>query len=210
MPELLNNDYTYSVWIKPDQPGRVGKEWVFAFGENTTAQHLGIAGGNLSFGTWGNNGFSAGNSFFSRGWIHVLVTFEKSSNQHIIYVDGVSVANGTRASTFTTTNFVIGTQVNPYVAELFKGFVDDLYVWNRKLTADEISRVYAATTQYNYAWDLDSGGALQDGTYTATVAGADLAGNAYSGTDSIFYFRYQRLQLLLPIPIVIIWFLLLR
>ena len=67
MPELLNNDYTYSVWIKPDQPGRVGKEWVFAFGENTTAQHLGIAGGNLSFGTWGNNGFSAGNSFLVEG-----------------------------------------------------------------------------------------------------------------------------------------------
>ena len=67
MPELLNNDYTYSVWIKPDQPGRVNKEWVFAFGENNTAQHLGIAGGNLSFGTWGNSGFSAGNSFLVEG-----------------------------------------------------------------------------------------------------------------------------------------------
>ena len=64
MPELLDNDYTYSLWINPDQPGRTGKEWIFAFGEVNTAQHLGILGGNLRFGTWGTGGFNAGNSFF--------------------------------------------------------------------------------------------------------------------------------------------------
>ena len=40
---------------------------------------------------------------------------------------------------------------------------------------------------YQYAWDVDSGGAPSDGTYTVTVAGADKAGNAYSGTDSITF-----------------------
>ena len=45
--------------------------------------------------------------------------------------------------------------------------------------------------RYIYNWDVDSGGAPSDGTYRATVAGADLAGNAYSGTDSItFTLRY--------------------
>ena len=38
-----------------------------------------------------------------------------------------------------------------------------------------------------YTWDVDSGGAPSDGTYRATVAGSDLAGNAYSGTDSITF-----------------------
>ena len=40
---------------------------------------------------------------------------------------------------------------------------------------------------YQYAWDVDSGIAPSDGTYRATVAGSDLAGNAYSGTDSITF-----------------------
>jgi hypothetical protein len=40
---------------------------------------------------------------------------------------------------------------------------------------------------YQYAWDVDSGGAPSDGTYTVTVTGADKAGNAYSGTDSITF-----------------------
>ena len=40
---------------------------------------------------------------------------------------------------------------------------------------------------YTYDWDVDSGGAPSDGTYRVTVAGADKAGNAYSGTDSITF-----------------------
>ena len=50
-------------------------------------------------------------------------------------------------------------------------------------------RVYSLPRgeSYQYAWDVDSGGAPSDGTYTVTVAGADLAGNAYSGTDSITF-----------------------
>ena len=49
-------------------------------------------------------------------------------------------------------------------------------------------RVYSLKGEtYQYAWDVDSGGAPSDGTYRATVAGADLAGNVYSGTDSITF-----------------------
>ena len=42
---------------------------------------------------------------------------------------------------------------------------------------------------YQYAWDVDNGNntAPSDGTYTATVLGTDLAGNAYSGSDSITF-----------------------
>ena len=50
------------------------------------------------------------------------------------------------------------------------------------------TRIYSLPVDsYKYAWDVDSGGAPSDGTYRATVAGADLAGNAYSGTDSITF-----------------------
>ena len=49
-------------------------------------------------------------------------------------------------------------------------------------------RVYSLKGEtYQFVWDVDSGEAPSDGTYTATVAGADLAGNAYSGTDSITF-----------------------
>ena len=44
----------------------------------------------------------------------------------------------------------------------------------------------SGTNSYTYAWDTSSG-TLSNGTYTATVSGTDLAGNAYSGTESITF-----------------------
>jgi gliding motility-associated-like protein len=41
--------------------------------------------------------------------------------------------------------------------------------------------------RYEYSWDVDSGGVPSDGTYFATVAGADLASNNYAGTESITF-----------------------
>ena len=45
----------------------------------------------------------------------------------------------------------------------------------------------AGTNSYTFFWDVDNGGALSDGTYRVTVAGSDLVGNAYSGTDSVTF-----------------------
>ena len=206
MPELLDNDYTYSLWINPDQPGRTGNEWIFAFGERYNAQHLGIQAGNLRFGTWGTGGFNAGNSFFSNGWVHVLVTFEKATNEHVIYIDGVQINNGTRASNFSTTDFVIGTQIF-HTNELFKGFVDDLYVWKRKLTADEISNVYNNSPPalsfgglindaqmsnsgnpsiWNYSIDMSILTIPSDGDYIISITGgSDVTGNLYTASIGI-------------------------
>ena len=44
----------------------------------------------------------------------------------------------------------------------------------------------SGTNSYTYAWDTSSG-TLSDGTYSATVSGTDLIGNAYAGTDSITF-----------------------
>ena len=48
-------------------------------------------------------------------------------------------------------------------------------------------------SNYQYVWDVDNPNAPSDGVYIAGVAGSDLAGNAYSGTDSI------TLQLIPPV-----------
>ena len=53
--------------------------------------------------------------------------------------------------------------------------------------SNEVMTQISGTNSYTYNWDVDSGGAPSDGTYSATVAGADLSGNAYAGTDSITF-----------------------
>jgi surface protein len=44
----------------------------------------------------------------------------------------------------------------------------------------------SGTNSYTFNWDL-SGSSLNDGTFTATISGTDLAGNTYAGTDSITF-----------------------
>ena len=44
----------------------------------------------------------------------------------------------------------------------------------------------SGTNSYTFNWDL-SGSSLNDGTFTATVSGTDLASNPYSGTESITF-----------------------
>ena len=60
----------------------------------------------------------------------------------------------------------------------------DMDIISASYTDDTIAW-YENGIGYSYTWDVDSGGTPLDGTYRATVAGSDLAGNAYSGTDSI-------------------------
>ena len=54
---------------------------------------------------------------------------------------------------------------------------------------DDTIAWYENGISYNFTWDVDNGNntAPSDGTYYATVAGVDKAGNAYSGTDSITF-----------------------
>ncbi|PWH10025.1 hypothetical protein DEJ39_08430, partial [Bacteroidetes bacterium SCGC AAA795-G10] len=41
--------------------------------------------------------------------------------------------------------------------------------------------------RYEYSWDIDTPSIPSDGNYYATVAGSDLAGNPYAGTESITF-----------------------
>ena len=141
MPELLDDDYTYSMWIKPLET--TSKTWFFVFGENGTASHIGFLQDKLRIGTWGTDGLDTGYAGFSE-WKHVLITFDKTSNTHTLYVNGQQEFSGTRASSFISTYFQIGSQIDN-LDQAFNGYMDDLMVWNRVLSQTEITQAYNGT-----------------------------------------------------------------
>jgi uncharacterized protein (TIGR02145 family) len=141
MPEHLDKDYSYSVWINPSEIS--SKRWILAFGENGTASHLGIVNGNLRIGTWGDNGLNSAFSDFN-DWIHILVTFNKNSNKHTLFVNGQQKYSGVKESSFVSTYFQIGAQID-HLNEAFKGYIDDLMIWNRELTDYEIAELFNQT-----------------------------------------------------------------
>ena len=114
------------------------------------------------------------------GHMDFVVLYYSSSGSNVIELfenDGNSNPTWTYSTIATSTNFNM------------KLFIEDI---DGDGDADVLSADYTEPVSwhengpsYSYTWDVDSGGAPSDGTYRATVAGADLAGNAYSGTDSI-------------------------
>ena len=150
MPELLDDDYTYSMWIKPLET--TSKSWFFVFGENGTASHIGFFQDKLRIGTWGSDGLNTGFAGFSE-WKHVLVTFDKTSNTHTLYVNGQQEYSGTKASSFISTYFQIGSQIDN-LHEAFNGYMDDLMVWNRVLSQTEITQAYNGTLSLSKTLDF--------------------------------------------------------
>ena len=94
------------------------------------------------------------------GWHHVAYTFDDVNNRQKLYLDGVEVASGTATESIdyfdtgdvTFSNSTIGRHPNPAVTttNFFKGLIDDARIYDRALSAAEITAVM------NYAPGRDS------------------------------------------------------
>jgi hypothetical protein len=118
-----------------------------------TASTLGFSGNNLRIGTWGNDGLDTGYAGFTE-WKHVLVTFTKSSSSFSLYINGAHQYTGTKNSSFVSTFFQVGTQIDEFTDEAFNGYMDDLMVWNRVLSQTEITQAYNDTLSLSKTLDF--------------------------------------------------------
>jgi RecA/RadA recombinase len=94
---------------------------------------------------------TAGHLLTNGVWQHVALTYDKASGVGVFYVNGVAVTK-TNLGTFTPqtsfTNVLFGGRTTFSSAsaptDQFAGGMDELSVYNRALTSNEISAIYAA------------------------------------------------------------------
>lgn len=146
----LGDNFTVSMWLKPD--GVFDKnEAVLFLGYHSPEKWLAVAGpepaGSATCKFWtngsGNNqsfgwaGF--GNFDIDANWHCLTVT---GSNDGVTaYLDGKAVGSGGSIAPLTGDNQDIYLGVNNWDPE-FKGLVDDVKVYNRKLTDSEVLQLY--------------------------------------------------------------------
>ncbi|MCK5594039.1 MAG: hypothetical protein KAI18_02235, partial [Candidatus Aenigmarchaeota archaeon] len=112
-------------------------------------------------------------------WTHVVGIYNSSIPDVIYYINGIQVADTPSAKQGSGDLDDIGT--NPtrfgYINdEYFNGTIDEVKIWNRALTAEEINASYNAGLYRLEANITD----LTEGTYTYTAYAQDLAGNTNS------------------------------
>ncbi len=98
----------------------------------------------------GSNYKITGVSANDGSWHHIVVTWRGSDGQIKVYKDGVQVYSGTLASGTTITDggsFVIAQEQDSVgndfeSTQAFKGIMDEVRIYNRSLTQEEISDLY--------------------------------------------------------------------
>mgnify|MGYP001452021389 CR=1 FL=1 len=149
--EVLDDDFTTSLWAKlnSSQPSR--KMWFIIFGQaiNDKAFHFGSYfnggnNGNYRVGSWGNiAGFTddyLGNDY---NWKHYVVTYDKSEEEFKFYINNsLTHTHSNHTLSIEATDFVIGSQLG--YNESWYGKIDELGVWNIILSSQEITTLITA------------------------------------------------------------------
>ena len=159
-----NSPMTWSAWFKREVTDAGGVQYIATFGfPHCCGRFFGIGtrGGDQVFMTQWGGGFDVFGPVVSLGdWHHVVAVYNGSQND-TIYLNGEMVASmdlpespdlvDTNAGAIgSNPGIVDGPHVTPDgqpgdPGEFFEGLIDDVGLYNRALSADEVLQNFAAT-----------------------------------------------------------------
>lgn len=125
----------FPIMHKSDQAGQYGLYSV-ALQSSGGIYHLGSCETGLAYNNWTLN-----------TWKHIVVTIASTSTN--VYVDGLLVAStacGVFPQSFINTLPLIFGMDKPGLLEYANGKLDDIGIWNRALTQQEVTNLYNSTT----------------------------------------------------------------
>ena len=140
----LTDELTITAWIYPRSFGEnnfgriVDKEFNLAYSFYIRS----ATPDSITLGIEGTSYHSNQDVIDLNRWQHVAVIFNRSNSQIKFYVNGQSEGSTTRSSSIpiTTSNLYIGSNAN--LDRTFDGIIDEVKIWNRALTGDEIRNEY--------------------------------------------------------------------
>ena len=164
---LESQKITVAAWVKLASSGAFGfvlaKAWQNNAGPSYQSYALTMSDQNRISIQTGHSGYAAGTeatTVFSVGqWYYVVATIDTTAYpEKRIYINGVQEATSGGGlgsmvfDTSTTGDFYIGQPGSNY--NYFDGVIDDVRIYNRVLTASEVSNLYT----YSTTGGPDSGG----------------------------------------------------
>ncbi|MEK7692048.1 MAG: LamG domain-containing protein, partial [Bdellovibrionota bacterium] len=137
---------TMCAWAKPLDTS-AGVRQIFNYGSAAGSQAMNIyqSGTTGAGGGYANDLTSA--SFFAAGtWKHICLTYDGTTAR--LYGNGSQVTSAAKTWNLVKSQAVIGRSVGG--AEYFKGSIDEVALFNKELTADEVSALYLASYVRKY------------------------------------------------------------
>lgn len=142
----MSGPMSVSVWIRPSSNYGIG-EFICLGSSGSSA--WGVVGGNNAFTVnYGRNCGSTGSSLQAipldySNWHHVVYVSSGLNSTADVYYDGQFVGTSTTANSGgSCSTAALNFGVDVYFNSFYPGKLDDIGIWNRKLTACEIRDLF--------------------------------------------------------------------
>ena len=138
---------TVAAWIKSS--GRAGKHVIVGWGSDRGTEEFRIAYGRLEYGAFGGRDgryrSSRGMTYvsFGAGWTHVAAVKDGTGTVSL-YVSGRATSTGTLNAPHPSFRTAIGCVVQREPRSFFAGSIDEVRIYNRALSAEEVRALAAA------------------------------------------------------------------
>lgn len=156
--------YTMSFWVKETSGGMYMSKYI---NDNVSLSQFYIASNSMSGNGTNSITFSAPNS----SWNHFMVILKNGAGNSKIYKNGSLLNSGSLNlnSSTSVTKFDIGRLTSG--SGYFNGLLDDIRIYKKELSVDQLQNIYAYESQYGYTNATES-------DYSGTV---NLAANITPG-----------------------------
>jgi hypothetical protein len=163
VPHTTNQSRTISLWFNANDATMPADGYsLVSYGATTS--DCSQAGGRFELGMYFNPAISAksikidgvctaisASTTYSNGWHNFVATYDNSLGNLFsyskIYIDGVFVTGlnyipNTIMNTLNLTNFTVGKSPSSPTQRFYNGLIDEIGIWNRALTQQEITNLY--------------------------------------------------------------------
>jgi hypothetical protein len=154
----VGSGITMECWINPSHLGPVGaagRPIVEYDSPSAAATELWFENGSILYANLvdtngGNHTISsAQNSIVTNTWQHVAVTYDKSSGNCFLYINGVQAASANFGNMTPQTTYPLylgdrAASFLPGTGSLYNGLMDEVGLYSRALSAGEIAAIYNA------------------------------------------------------------------
>jgi parallel beta-helix repeat protein len=144
----LGVSFTYEAWIYAKSTTGKWRGIIYHDERGASQGHLGISsGGYLAGGSGDGSSWQTHVTSYnvpSNVWVHVVMSLDRNTDTLTFYTNGAEIGSYSHPyiPSAPTRSLVIGLGAQTYGSEYFNGFIDEVAIYNRALTADEIQEHY--------------------------------------------------------------------
>jgi hypothetical protein len=144
---------TIEGWINPNNPTQKGMplvEWDYGGADGLQLWISALAGGgdlyaDVKDSTGVHHQIYSANGLISNGvFQHVALTYDKGSGVALLYINGVQVASTNFGNITPQTTYPCYLGLRTYTAEKYGGLLDEISLYNRALSSNEMALIYQA------------------------------------------------------------------